>query len=140
MLEAIHYFKLENIEYFVYPRKNLIPFLLFCFKNFNTHLITASSKEYADNILIALNIKDRFKTIKTREDLTKKEFKIKSPKSGMISIVEDYEKEINNGILVDDKDYIMSGINNKLIQVSAFHPYVLDDELDRVIELLKNEL
>jgi TFIIF-interacting CTD phosphatase-like protein len=134
-------FKLEDRTYYVNKRPHLDDFLNFCFTNFNVSIITASTRDYATEIVKNLNITNKLQALITRENLVKEEYLVQTLSTGMRTYTSDYVKVINNGILVDDKDYIMQGENNKLIQVIPYFPHNNeDDSLLTVLEQLQKEL
>lgn len=132
-------FKLDQTTFYVNKRPHLDDFLDFCFKHFNVSIITASTKDYASQIVENLKIKDKIVKLITREDLVKEHYLVQTLSTGMKTYTSDYVKVINNGILVDDKDYIMQGENNKLIKVREYFPHNNEDDclLDVKDELLK---
>ena len=88
-----------------------------------------------------LNITTKIQSLITRENLVKEEYLVQTLSTGMRTYTSDYVKVVNNGILVDDKDYIMQGENNKLIQVIPYFPHNNeDDTLLNVLDQLQKEL
>jgi TFIIF-interacting CTD phosphatase-like protein len=112
---------INNVEYAVFKRPYFDEFINFC-KNYEVEIITASGVDYAMMVTKRLGL--NFK-IRTREDL------VLGDVIGPEGFQRDYIKDVNNAVIIDDKDYVVKGTNNIILKAPA---WFLTDKKDTYLK------
>ena len=136
--ELINYdfkFKLDQWTYYAVKRPHCDNFIKFLETKFDKiNIFTAATKPYAEELIKNLNISEHKKGyVKTGEDTFKKRD---------LSFEYESMKNMNDSLMIDDKNLVINGFNNQVIKIDPFyHENKQDKSLLNIMKfLLKPEL
>lgn len=124
-------FTIPPYTYYVFKRPHLDEFLKeLCIRFDKINIFTSAQKEYADNVINSLSIpSNKLGFVKTRQDCQNER-----PYGWMDR---EYLKDISNSLIIDDKQHVIRGYNNVVLEIPKYHySNKSDNELLKMIPIL----